>query len=55
MDDGIDVESPEHETCALGDAGYGGWVTIEHEPFDRDPLPEPRTSLDRLREWLGEP
>ena len=63
-----DVESSgEHETCALGegvvdiegcvaalrDVGYDGWVTIEHEPFDRDPLPELRTSRERLREWLA--
>ena len=62
------ISEGEHETCAFGDGivdiegcvtalndiGYNGWVTIEHEPFDRDPLPEIRTSLERLQRLLVE-
>jgi len=57
------VSSDGHETCALGDGivdirgcidalddiGFDGWVTIEHEPFDRDPLPEVEESLAFVR------
>jgi sugar phosphate isomerase/epimerase len=60
-------EAGKHDTCALGDgivgiqacvealreAGYDGWLTIEHEPYDRDPFPELEISLQRLRRWLG--
>lgn len=61
-----DVESVGgHETCLLGDGvvdvraclralediGFDGWVTVEHEPFDRDPMPEVRRSVARLRRW----
>jgi sugar phosphate isomerase/epimerase len=61
-----DVESAgAHETCVLGDGvvdvraclralddiGFDGWVTVEHEPFDRNPMPEVERSVERLREW----
>jgi L-ribulose-5-phosphate 3-epimerase len=56
-----------HDTCALGegivpvekvarflkDSGWSGNIAIEHEPFDRDPTPEVKTSLERLRAWLA--
>ena len=59
-------EEGQHNTCALGDGivgieaclealleiGYEGWITIEHEPFDRDPMPEVRTSYGRVRNWM---
>ena len=63
-----DVEAAGgHETCALGDGvvpvekvvrylvetNWDGVIGIEHEPFDRDPMPEVRASLTRLREWLS--
>jgi sugar phosphate isomerase/epimerase len=55
-----------HETCALGEGvvdvwgvldaleeiGYDGWLSVEHEPYDRDPMPEVETSLQRVRERL---
>lgn len=55
-----------HETCVLGDgivpvercvdalkiAGYRGGISIEHEPEDRDPMPEVSISLHRVRKWL---
>lgn len=61
-------EAGKHATCALGDgiarvrgcvgalqeSGYTGGICIEHEPGDRDPMPECITSLARVREWLGE-
>lgn len=64
-----DVESPgSHDTCALGagaldlegcldtldDIGFDGWISIEHEPYDRDPLPEISESLEKLEElgWV---
>lgn len=56
-----------HDTCALGDGVVGmekivrylkdtkfdGTLCIEHEPYDRDPMPEVVTSLKRVREWLS--
>ncbi len=56
----------QHETCALGDgivpiekvvrylveSDWQGSICIEHEPFDRDPMPEVETSLTRLKQWL---
>jgi sugar phosphate isomerase/epimerase len=62
-----DVERPgTHETCTLGDGvvdvrgcldalddvGFEGWVSIEHEPYDRDPTEEVVESLERVREWV---
>jgi len=55
-----------HDTCVLGDGivpvekvvrflvdtNWQGTIGIEHEPFDRDPMPEIRTSLRRLKQWL---
>ena len=55
-----------HDTCALGEgivpveqvvrylvkSDWNGTLCIEHEPFDRDPMPEVQRSLQRLREWL---
>jgi len=56
-----------HDTCVLGDgvvacegvvrylvdSKWEGTICIEHEPFNRDPMPEVKTSLQRVREWLG--
>jgi sugar phosphate isomerase/epimerase len=56
-----------HDTCALGEGiapvervvrflvetNWQGTIGIEHEPFDRDPMPEVRTSLRRLKQWLS--
>jgi L-ribulose-5-phosphate 3-epimerase len=56
-----------HETCVLGDGivpvervarflvetNWQGTIGIEHEPFDRDPMPEVVTSLNRLQQWLS--
>src|SRR5258706_1478596 len=56
----------EHETCALGEGivpveevvrwlmkdGWDGTFCIEHEPYDRDPMPEIERSLKRAREWI---
>lgn len=56
----------EHETCALGEgivpvegvvkylvqSGWQGTFCIEHEPFDRDPMPEVLTSLQRVKGWM---
>ncbi|MGH7214544.1 MAG: sugar phosphate isomerase/epimerase family protein [Tepidisphaeraceae bacterium] len=62
-----DVEAAGgHETCALGegvvncegvvrylvDSGWEGTIGIEHEPFNRDPMPEVKTSFKRLKAWL---
>lgn len=55
-----------HDTCALGEgvvpvenvvrylveSGWQGTICIEHEPYDRDPMPEVRRSLERLQQWL---
>lgn len=60
-------EAGKHDTCALGDGivpvekvvrhlvetGWEGTLCVEHEPYDRDPMPEVVTSLRRLREWLS--
>jgi len=59
-------EAGAHNTCALGrgvakvratveylaERGYGGWASIEHEPFDRNPDPEVADSLKAVRDWL---
>ncbi len=62
-----DVTKPGgHETCALGEgvvgvekvvrylveSGWNGDMGIEHEPYDRDPMPEVRQSLKRVKEWM---
>jgi len=55
-----------HDTCALGEgvvavekvvrflveSGWEGTIGIEHEPYDRDPMPEVKRSLERLKQWL---
>jgi sugar phosphate isomerase/epimerase len=55
-----------HDTCALGEgvvpidkvahylakSGWNGTICIEHEPFDRDPMPEVMESLQRVRQWM---
>lgn len=60
-------EAGHHNTVTLGDGivqipqcvealkeiGYDGWLSIEHEPYDRDPMPELETCLQRLRKWLA--
>ena len=57
----------KHDTCAIGEgivpceeivralvrSGWQGDVGIEHEPFDRDPMPEIKRSLERVMAWLG--
>ncbi|HEY7117359.1 MAG TPA: sugar phosphate isomerase/epimerase family protein [Tepidisphaeraceae bacterium] len=63
-----DVKEPgKHDTCALGDgivpceaivrylakAGWQGDIAIEHEPFDRDPMPEIIASHQRVKQWLN--
>ncbi|MGE5610515.1 MAG: sugar phosphate isomerase/epimerase family protein [Bacillota bacterium] len=56
----------KHDTCTLGDgivpvekvarylvdSDWQGTIGIEHEPYDRDPMPEVKKSLQRVREWL---
>jgi len=65
------VRAGEHETCALGEgivpvekvvrflvqSGWNGNLSIEHEPFDRDPMPEIVQSLQRVKAWVrdGQP
>jgi L-ribulose-5-phosphate 3-epimerase len=60
------TEAGKHDTCALGEgivdcqrvvrylvkAGWRGNISIEHEPYDRDPMPEIERSLGRVRQWL---
>jgi sugar phosphate isomerase/epimerase len=55
------------QSCALGDGispveqvvsylvkdGWDGCFSIEHAPFDRDPMPEVAKGLKRLKEWIG--
>jgi L-ribulose-5-phosphate 3-epimerase len=55
-----------HETCTLGDGvvpiegvvrelvrtGWEGTMCIEHEPYDRDPMPEIVESLKRVKQWM---
>jgi len=55
-----------HDTCAIGEGvvpceqvvrylketGWSGDIGIEHEPFDRDPMPEVLRSLERVKSWL---
>ena len=61
------TEHGSHHSCALGDGvvdipgclealreiGFDGWISIEHEPYDRNPMPEIRTSMNRLESWIG--
>jgi len=37
----------------LVDSKWQGNICIEHEPHCRDPMPEIKRSLNRLKEWLG--
>ena len=63
-----DVAAPGgHDTVSLGEGcvpvrrcvevlrriGYAGTMSIEHEPEDRDPVPEVLRSRELLREWLA--
>ncbi len=63
-----DVAAPGgHHTVALGEGcvpvrrcvetlrrvGYEGTISIEHEPEDRDPVPEVLRSRELLRQWLA--
>ena len=55
-----------HETCAIGEgivpcekvvrylveSGWNGAICLEHEPYDRDPMPEVLRGAQRVREWL---
>jgi hypothetical protein len=36
----------------LVQSGWQGDIAIEHEPFDRDPMPEIARSYQRVKEWL---
>jgi L-ribulose-5-phosphate 3-epimerase len=61
------VAAGGHETCALGEgivpvekvakflveSNWSGDLGIEHEPFDRNPMPEVKASLGRLKGWLA--
>jgi sugar phosphate isomerase/epimerase len=62
-----DVVAPGgHDTCEIGkgvvpcekvvrylvESGWSGNICIEHEPYDRDPMPEVIRSLDRVKQWL---
>ena len=62
-----DIRRPGvHDTCAFGQGivplkevyqilvstGYTGAVSIEHEPEDRDPMPEIIESLATLKSWM---
>jgi sugar phosphate isomerase/epimerase len=56
-----------HTTCTLGDGivnipavidalkdiGYRGPISIEHEPYNYDPMPECVESLRRAKAWWG--
>ncbi len=46
----VNIEGVVH---ALVANGYGGAVSVEHEPADRDPMPEVQRSAAQLRGWLG--
>ena len=60
------TEAGKHDTCAIGEgivpceqivrylvqSGWQGDIAIEHEPYDRDPMPEIRRSFDRVKAWL---
>ena len=62
-----DLRGSELGSVALGDGdidlkgiigslraiGYEGWLTVGHTPYDRDPLPEIETSVQRLQDLLG--
>jgi sugar phosphate isomerase/epimerase len=55
-----------HDTCALGEgvvpvekvvrylveSDWHGTLCIEHEPFDRDPMPAVKRSVERVKQWL---
>jgi L-ribulose-5-phosphate 3-epimerase len=59
-------EAGKHDTCTIGSGivpcepivrylaqnNWKGTISIEHEPYDRDPMPEVVESLARVREWL---
>lgn len=64
---GKTLQSIGHETCALGEGvvgiedclsalgeiGYEGSLSIEHEPEFHNPNDDLRTSLERVRQWLS--
>jgi sugar phosphate isomerase/epimerase len=59
-------ENGKPDTCALGEgivpceaivkylagAKWAGNISIEHESFDQDPMPEIETGLQRVKQWL---
>jgi len=61
------TQAGSHDTCAAGegivpceqivrhlvDTGWEGTICIEHEPYDRDPMPEVLRSVKRVKEWIG--
>lgn len=63
------LEPGEHHTCrytegcvpveacvrALQRIGYGGAISVEHEPEDFNPISDIRASLQVLRGWLDQP
>jgi sugar phosphate isomerase/epimerase len=40
--------------AALGEIGYAGAISVEHEPEDYDPRPEIREALVQVRGWLDD-
>lgn len=56
-----------HDTCEIGtgvvpceavvrylaQSNWGGTISIEHEPYDHDPMPEVVASVARVRQWLA--
>jgi hypothetical protein len=47
------IGNGKYEHCGVSlDTGWQGTIGIEHEPYDRDPMPEAITSLQRVQQWL---
>lgn len=49
VDDWGALEQQTKAESTLEDVGFDGWLTVEHEPFDCDPMPEIEQSLDFIR------
>ena len=61
-----DIEHGGTDTCALGagsvpvekvvrylvEEGWNGTLSVEHSAFDRDPMPEVKQSLERVKGWV---
>ena len=50
---GEGVVPVEQCVAELVESGYGGVITVEHEPEDYDPSEECRQALAKLHAWLG--